>query len=81
MWIPNNKSNFDVPILLFHGIHDKITTPTCSIIAFNSIINKEKEIILLPNSEHNLLVENNPDDLTTNFVYVKILNWNESRLV
>lgn len=38
LWIPNNISNFDVPILLFHGLHDKITTPICSIIAFNYII-------------------------------------------
>ena len=75
LWIPENIATFDVPILLFHGLYDKITTPTGSIKAFNAIKNTDKEIILLPNSEHNLLVENNPDDLTPNFVYVKMLNW------
>jgi len=81
LWISNNISNFNVPILLLHGLNDKITTPSGSIIVFNSIINKKKELVVLPNSEHNLLVNNNPDDLTPNFIYVKILNWIESHIV
>lgn len=81
LWIPNNITNFNVPLLLFHGLCDKITTLVGSQQTFNSIQNNNKEMIILPNSEHNLLVENNPDDLTPNFIYVKILKWFDTHLV
>lgn len=75
LWIPENINKLVVPLLLFHGLCDKITTPSGSLKAYDYIQNSDKEIILLPNTEHNLLVGNNPDDLTPNYVYAKITNW------
>jgi alpha-beta hydrolase superfamily lysophospholipase len=78
LWIPENINKLTTPVLLFHGLCDKITTPAGSLKAFNCINTDDKEIVLLPNSEHKLLIENNPDDLTPHFVYSRILNWLES---
>lgn len=75
IWIPENSHKIDKPILLFHGSHDKITTPQGSIKVFNSIKTQDKEIIILPESEHSLLVPDDCYDLTPNFIYSKILNW------
>lgn len=81
LWIPDNCHNISIPILMFHGFHDKITPISKTIEVFNKINQsapiKEKGLVLLPNSEHCLLVPENVDDLTPNYIYVKILAWLE----
>ena len=77
LWLPDNINTINYPTLFFHGLHDKITTPSGSIQTFQMIDNNNKELILFPESEHCLLVPNNFDDLTPNFIYAKILNWIE----
>ena len=42
---------------------------------FEKIKSTDKEIVILPESEHCLLVPSSHDDLTPNFVYIKILDW------
>jgi len=78
LWIPENSHKIDKPLLIFHGLHDKITTPQGSQKVFDIIKTKDKEIIMLPESEHSLLVPNDSYDLTPNFIYSKILGWLEN---
>jgi len=77
LWIPENAYHVNIPLLLFHGLRDKITTPNGSMQVFAKISSTDKEIVILPESEHCVLVPNSHDDLTPNFVYIKILDWLE----
>lgn len=77
--IPEQANRITIPVLLFHGLRDKITTPNGSIKVFEKISSVDKEIVILPESEHCVLVLNSHDDLTPNFVYIKILDWLEKR--
>lgn len=74
-YIQDNNETFNYPLLLFHGINDKITTPGDSVVFFNTIKSLDKELVLLDGSEHNLLIENNFEDLKPNFILAKITNW------
>jgi len=80
LWIPNNAHHIDIPILIFHGLNDKITTPNGTQIVYEQIKSNDKELILLPQSEHCLLVQNNNDDLTPNFIIVKSILWLNNHL-
>lgn len=79
LWIPDNVHKITVPLILFHGLRDKITTPDGSKQVFNKISSTDKELVILPESEHCVLVPNSQDDLTPNYVYVKILSWLQAR--
>jgi acylglycerol lipase len=78
-WIPKNANKITIPMILFHGLRDKLTTPSGSIEVFEKISSSDKEIVLLPESDHCILIPSSHDDLTPNYVYVKILSWLESR--
>jgi acylglycerol lipase len=80
LWISNNVQNIDIPILIFHGLNDKITTPIGTQNVFEKMKSKDKELILLPQSEHSLLIPNNKDDLTPNFIIAKIVVWLNNHL-
>lgn len=80
LWIPDNTKEISTPLLLFHGLNDKITTPKGSEKVFKNINSLNKELILLPDTEHCLLIPNTYDDLTPNFIYAKTLNWIEKYL-
>jgi len=80
LWIQENSQYIDIPILIFHGLNDKITTPVGTQNVFNKIKSKDKELILLPQSEHCLLVPNNNDDLTPNFIIAKTVVWLNNHL-
>ena len=80
LWISNNAQNIDIPILVFHGLNDKITTPIATKTVFERMKSKDKELILLPQSEHSLLIPNNNDDLTPNFIIAKIVVWLNNHL-
>jgi len=71
LWLPNNAQYIDIPILIFHGLNDRITTPLGTKTVFEKIKSYDKELIILPQSEHCLLVPNNNDDLTPNFIIAK----------
>jgi len=80
LWLPNNIQNIDIPILIFHGLNDKITTPSGTKTVFEKIKSFDKELILLSQSEHCLLVPNNNDDLTPNFIIAKTVVWLNNHL-
>lgn len=75
LWTPENAHLINKQILIFHGLHDKITTPSGTKIVYDKIQTNDKELILLPQSEHCLLVQDNTDDLTPNFIIAKIIEW------
>lgn len=75
LWIPENVREINIPLILFHGLRDKITTPSGSINVFKKIKSVDKELVILPESEHCILVPSSHDDLTPNFIYIKILDW------
>jgi acylglycerol lipase len=80
MWIPNNINNIDIPVILFHGTGDTITSPSDSKKLMDRIYNKKNELILLDTNEHTLLVPKNYDDMIPNMVCGKILEWLENIL-
>jgi acylglycerol lipase len=80
LWILDNAHNIDIPILIFHGLNDKITTPKGTQLVYEKMKSDDKELILLPQSEHCLLVPNNKDDLTPNFIIAKIIVWLNNHL-
>jgi len=80
LWIQDNAQYIDIPILIFHGLNDKITTPNGTQIVYEKMKSINKELILLPQSEHCLLVPNNNDDLTPNFIMAKVIVWLNNNL-
>ncbi len=80
LWLPNNSHKITIPILIFHGLKDKITTPNGTISVFEKIKSDDKELVLLSQSEHSLLVANNNDDLTPNFIIAKLVVWLNNHL-
>ncbi len=77
--IPEQVDKITIPLILFHGLKDKVTTPIGSKIVFDKIKSTDKELVILSESEHCVLIPKNPDDLTPNYVYAKILSWLEAR--
>jgi alpha-beta hydrolase superfamily lysophospholipase len=80
-WIPNNVADIEIPILIFYGLNDKLIPFDSVKTTFEKIKFSDKELIILPESEHLILVPNTSDDLTPYFVYIKILNWLNSKIV
>ena len=81
LWIVDNADQIDIPILIFHGVNDKITTPNGTQIVFNKIKSNDKELVLLDQSEHSLLIPNHKDDLTPNFIIAKLISWLNNKQV
>lgn len=74
-WIMNNEIHIDIPLLLIHGLDDKITSPIASYNFFNKLNNDKKEILLIPNVDHCTLIPSKVDTLVPHYIYIKILNW------
>jgi acylglycerol lipase len=81
LWISDNAHLINKPILIFHGLHDKITTPSGTKIVYDKLQSDDKELVLLQQSEHCLLVQDNADDLTPNFIIVKIILWLDKHII
>ena len=84
LWTPENahlinksakSKSKPISILIFQGLCDKITPYACTKHVFDQIPLDNKELVLLPSSEHCLLVQNNESDLTPNFIIAKIVCW------
>lgn len=77
LWINNNNliKQIKTPLIIFHGLQDKITTPQGSIKLFSLLKTNKKSIVLLPKSNHCLLIPFSSDDLTPYYIYCKILDW------
>ena len=78
LWIPENVQKITTPILIFHGLQDKITVPGETIKVYEKISSNNKKLVLLPESEHVLLIPNTPEDLTPDFIYTQMHSWIDS---
>ena len=81
LWISENISKIKIPILIFYGLRDKIIPFDCIKKTFEKIKSSDKELVILPETQHCILVPNTNDDLTPHFVYIKILNWMNNKLL
>jgi alpha-beta hydrolase superfamily lysophospholipase len=78
LWIPENAHKIDIPIIFFHGEQDTVTTPNGSIDIYNKINIQDKEIVIIDDADHSLLVPKNDSDMIPNFVLMNILKWLEN---
>jgi caffeoylshikimate esterase len=74
-WIEKNSHSFNKPILIFHGKNDHITDPLITQKVFNEISSSNKELYLIENGQHILLLDNNKDSIIPEFIFVKTLIW------
>ena len=75
LWIPKNVHKITTPILIFHGLQDKITVPGETVKIYHAISSVNKKLVLLPDSEHILLVPESSDDLTPNLIFTQMHTW------
>lgn len=78
-WIHNNAHLLETPILIFHGLKDTINNPTTTEIMFDKIISKDKELILLEDGYHCLLIEPEEDPFLPGYIIGKIIHWMNER--
>jgi acylglycerol lipase len=76
-WINDNCHLFDKPILIFHGKKDYITDPKITETFYNNIKSQYKNLFILENSYHILLIDNYKDCLLPEYIFAKTLNWIE----
>lgn len=69
-YIKENSKAFEYPILILHGLEDKIVYPEDSKLLFNNIESKYKKIKLYENMYHEILNEYRKDN-----VLIDINNW------
>jgi caffeoylshikimate esterase len=74
-WIEDNCHLFTKPILIFHGEKDHITDPLITKQVFNKISSSDKELHLIKNGHHILLVDNYDDSIIPEFIIIKTINW------
>lgn len=74
-WIDENGYKLDIPILIFHGLSDCITDPFITKRIFDSFISKDKELYLLEDAYHCLLIEHDNDRMLPELLINKTLNW------
>jgi alpha-beta hydrolase superfamily lysophospholipase len=77
LWIPENAHKIDKPTIIFHGNDDTVTTPNGSIDVYSKINIQDKEIIIIDDADHSLLVPKNDSDMIPNFVLMRMLSWLE----
>ena len=75
VWLPLNVSELKTPLLIFYGSNDKVISYEGIKTVFDNIKYTDKELVILPNTEHSILVPNDIDDIIPQLVYIKILDW------
>jgi alpha-beta hydrolase superfamily lysophospholipase len=79
-WVFENKEKFNLPILAIHSMTDKVTCykKTKSFIDHSSSV--DKELFLLEDGHHTLLVPLFNKDYQPIIILSKIINWRNNRL-
>jgi acylglycerol lipase len=75
LWIPLNVSKWNIPLLIFYGSNDTVISYEGIKTTFDNIQYIDKELVILPNTEHSILVPNEDNDYIPQMVYIKMLNW------
>lgn len=74
-WIETNCHLFNKPILMFHGKEDNITEYSNTIKVFDTIKSSKKELYLLENGYHVLLIDNKNDSFLPEYIMIKAIKW------
>jgi len=80
-WINNNGYLLETPILIFHGLKDTITSPAVTKCIFDNMISKDKELYLLEEGYHCLLIESEENPYLPGYIMGKIIHWINKRTV
>jgi alpha-beta hydrolase superfamily lysophospholipase len=78
-WIYKNGHLLETPILIFHGLKDTITNPLITKTVFDKMISKDKELNLLENGYHCLLIESVENPYLPGYIIGKIIYWINER--
>lgn len=80
IFVNENADKIYTPILAIHNKNDKVTCYKGTINFMNNIKSKDKDIFLLDNGNHTLLVPLNDNDYYPTVVMSKITNWINKRI-
>jgi len=78
-WIDENGHLLETPILIFHGLKDTITNPLITKTIFDKMISKDKELNLLEDGYHCLLIESEENPYLPGYIIGKMINWINER--
>jgi len=73
-WIKKNGHLLKIPIQIFHGLKDYVTQPEMTEEIFNKM-NTKKELHLLEDAHHCLLIECKENPLLPNIIIQKSVDW------
>ena len=76
-WIKNNIHLLKIPILIFHGLKDTTTQPEITRNLFELITVPNKELHLIEEAYHCLLIECSENPIVPKFIMNKTLDWIE----
>jgi acylglycerol lipase len=74
-FINKNANKFTVPVLAIHSKTDKITCYKKTIEVINKISSQNKELFILDNGHHHLLIPEDNNDIKPFIILSKITNW------
>ena len=80
VWVNNNLKDFDIPVLAIHSKNDFISCLKGTKNFINKINSNDKELFVLDEGNHTLLVPINKKDCQPIVVISKITNWINSRI-
>ena len=80
LYVNKNQEKIKTPILAIHNKNDKVTCYKGTVDFINKIKSEDKEIFLLDDGNHTLLVPFNDDDYQPTVVLSKIVNWINRRI-
>lgn len=79
-WILDNRKDFNKELLIIHSKTDGVTCIDESINFFNECSSEDKDIIVLDEGHHSLLVPLSKDDIIPDTLVSKITNWINKRI-
>jgi acylglycerol lipase len=74
-WIEQNGYLLETPILIFHGLKDSITVPKLTEQIFNKMKHSNKELHLLEEGYHCLLIESEENPYLPGYILSKMVKW------
>jgi len=74
-WIKENIHLLKIPLIIFHGLRDYLTQPNISKELFEKIDVPNKELHLIENAFHCLLIECKENPSVPNFIMEKSIDW------
>jgi len=74
-WIEQNGYLLETPILIFHGLKDSITVPQLTEQIFNKMEHSNKELHLLEDGYHCLLIESKENPYLPGYILSKMVKW------